>query len=470
MVLGLYSPGLAAAGILVLLVMAASVTALFRPGLFRRLRGSLSGIPEFVPVGLLVFPLPAFLLCWFLFPFPILERWNAVLGLCLLLEAPGVFIAGCRSGRARSDVFKGAAVAAVSLLVSLTAAELAARRLVPGSFFNPRLGLIPYARHSIMLDIPGTSRGGTLSTNRWGLRGEEPPDDWEGTTTIVTVGGSTTANYYLDDSRTWSNVMQEALRKRVPAVWVGNGGIPMHTTESHDYFLREVVARIRPDVVVFLVGVNDMSQFMRGELATGGRPMEEGGLREFLFRNSRLLQALYKAKKVYVDGVPAITVTSEPTFAPVPMSGEELPLPDDLGELLPDPDLYRDRIERLIRTSRELEVTPVFLTQPLLFHDSDYWRGMQGGSYWMGGADSAFSAATYWLMLDHLNRQLMDVCRVEGVACLDLASLIPHDRSMFYDSMHFTEAGAARTGYLIAKFLLANGVPIPTDAQDQPTS
>lgn len=454
-VLGRYSTGLAVFAASLILIAAVWTGLLLRwktTGPLARLAGKL---PEFAAVMLAVIPIPLFLLLWFLFPFPLFERWNGFLGFCMLISAPGVF---CLGRRASSEAPKGAVVTLITLAICLVLAELAVRAVVPGSFFNPRLGLVPHARYTIMVDLPGVSKGGTLSTNRWGLRGDEPPDDWAAHTTIVTVGGSTTANYYLDDRRTWSYVLQEELKRADSLVWVGNGGIPMHSAEHHDFFLREVVTAIQPDIVIFLTGANDIGQFMRGEVALHERPLPERGVREFMFRNSRLLQTLYKAKKVYVDRAPVISEAADPEFAMQPMTGSESPLPDDLREMLPDPEAYSRRIRRLIATSREIGVTPVFLTQPLLFEDSDFWRGIQGGSYWHGGPDSLFSAASYWRMLDFLNREVMEICKEEGILCFDLAAVIPHDMSMFYDSMHLTEAGAGLVGESVARFMLESGV------------
>ncbi len=104
------------------------------------------------------------------------------------------------------------------------------------------------------VELPGITPGGIMSTNMWGFRGEDPPENWEEYITIVAVGGSTTANYYLDDSLTWSHVLQEELRREDPLVWVGNAGIPRHSSDTHLLFAREVLSEIQPDIALFLVG------------------------------------------------------------------------------------------------------------------------------------------------------------------------------------------------------------------------
>ncbi len=457
-VLGRYSPGLTAAVIACLFAATASLGLLLGLGIPGRILRAAGRVPESLVVYTAVFPLPAFVLFWFLVPIPLFDRWNAFLGACLLAAAPGALLLGAREKPARDAAKKGVIVVAITFLVCLALAEVAMRAVVPGSFFNPRLGLIPHARYEIMTGIEGVSNGGTMSTNRWGLRGEEPPVEWDRYTTVVTVGGSTTADYYIDDSRTWSNILQEELREADPLVWVGNGGIPRASTQHHEFFLREVIARIRPDIVVFLVGVNDMGQFMKGVAAVDRFVLAEGSIREWLFSNSRLLQVLYKIKRVYVDNAPVVMRSDEPLFVREPLSSPEQPLPDDPGEMLPNPGHYSRQIRTLIESCREMGVRPVFLTQPLLFDDNEYWRGIRGGSYWHGDDDSPFSAASFWIMLDYLNKQLIDVCSSEGVACFDLASAVPHDSLYFYDSMHFSEAGSKLVGELTAEFMLDRGM------------
>ena len=50
---------------------------------------------------------------------------------------------------------------------------------------------------------------------------------------------------------------------------------------------------------------------------------------------------------------------------------------------------------------------------------------------------------------------MLDVCREEGVDCLDLAALIPKDTSAFYDDCHFNIAGNAKVAAAVTDFLAA---------------
>ena len=413
----------------------------------------LSRCPDFLTSILLIVPLPLFCVIWFLFPIPLLQRSSFVVGVVLLSVNFGLFIICSYPRKRQRSVFLGTVTMAASLLIMLLLSEFALRKLVPPTIFNPRFGLRPFQRVELEVNLPGITPGGVLTTNAWGMRGENPPEDWDEWLTIITLGGSTTANFYLDDSLTWSRIIQDRIREVHPQTWVGNCGIPRHSAAEHAILIREVFPELKPDIALFLVGINDVGQFLRGE-AVLNVSLPETGIRQAIFKHCMLMQVLYKLKIVYIDKAPVLSEAVDPMFIEEPLLSPERELPDDLHELIPQPDEYKIRIEAIIHECRELDITPIFMTQPLLYEDNEYWRGIQGGSYWFGGADSEFSAASYWLILNTLNNDLIEVCEREGVAYIDLASSIPHSRDVFYDSMHLTESGAAMVGERAADYFI----------------
>ena len=419
------------------------------------LNSLLSKCPDFLASILLIAPLPLFFAMWFLFPFPLLQRAHFLAGASILTITPGLLILFSYKGiRLRSAVI-GTITMMISLLIALLISEFLLKQLMPPGIFDPRFGLRPYQRNELEVNLPGITPGGVWTTNSLGMRGENPPEDWDQFLTIVTVGGSTTANFYIDDSGTWSEILQDRLRELHPQTWVGNCGIPRHSAAEHALLVREVLSEVKPDIALFLIGVNDIGQFGRGEAALNTN-LPETGLRQLVFKHCMLMQVLYKVKKVYIDKAPVLAEAVDPMFIEVEMLTEEMELPDDLHELIPIPDEYSNRIETNIRECRNADITPVFMTQPLLYEDNEYWRGIQGGSYWFGGPDSCFSAASYWLILNTLNNDLIEVCEREGVDYIDLASSIPHSRDVFYDSMHFTEYGAELVGVEAARYFIEN--------------
>jgi hypothetical protein len=70
--------------------------------------------------------------------------------------------------------------------------------------------------------------------------------------------------------------------------------------------MEEVVARVNPDIVVVLVGINDVRRSLGYEAVPEARRAES---RRTLFDSSALLRLVRRAKAVYIDGAAAITGT-----------------------------------------------------------------------------------------------------------------------------------------------------------------
>jgi len=341
-----------------------------------------------------------------------------------------------------------------SILFSLILMEIVLRLLTPVSVFHPTLDLRPHLEIQIMLDLPGVPKGGIVTTNSWGMRGEEPPENWDEWFTVITIGGSTTNNAYLTDGMTWSDVLQKSFREVYPMVWVGNGGIHGHSTRGHKVFMREVVSEVRPDAVIFLTGMNDMGQFLRVSEGIGDPGYASLGIRYSIFCASRTVQLLYRLKMIYIDGVEVVTIDTDAPFVIEELSCPEMNLPENIHDMMQNPEEYVNNIKELIALAREYDVIPVFMTQPILYENNEYWRGISGGTCWFETNLRDISAATFWEMLSALNEDLLAVCAEEQVLCFDLAGAIDHSSENFYDMMHFTETGAAAVGDELAAFLL----------------
>jgi lysophospholipase L1-like esterase len=339
------------------------------------------------------------------------------------------------------------------------------RLISPPNPFHPLLPLRPYERRQLEVNLPGVAPKATYTTNKWGLRGEDPPARWADHLTILTIGGSTTHCFYLDDRAQWPHLLQQHLRSGNPQVWVGNGGLDGHSTRGHLIFMKQAAARLRPKVAIFLVGANDLSLSLSESKRRDGNGFDDfddfRGARidravlKTLFHHSRLVQLLYAWKQIAWGEVQLVKFRGQHPFEPKPVSQAYEPVPSDrLESMLPQLDEYRNNLHSLISLSRASNIRPVFLTQPLLFGDTDYYRGVLASYHWHDQNRHELSAADYWRLLDVYNRTLLEVCRAEQVVCFDLASTIPHERDYFHDALHFTDLGAAKVADELARFLL----------------
>lgn len=158
---------------------------------------------------------------------------------------------------------KNAVLLIVSCIVALTLCELILRAYnpIPSRVKGNSIKLQANYKRSIELDEAGVLGLDTLihySTNSLGFRGDQPPASFEDIYTIFTIGGSTTECSLLDDSKTWTYVLGDLLSQDSDSIWINNAGIDGCSTYGHQALLSEHIFEIKPDMVVFLVGVNEI--------------------------------------------------------------------------------------------------------------------------------------------------------------------------------------------------------------------
>jgi lysophospholipase L1-like esterase len=381
-----------------------------------------------------------------------------------LMLTAGVFVYRRDPLKIGSDLANLALVIG-SVVFSLAVCEGYLRVFVAGPVFDANLPFYPHRRLIFHPNLPGVSDTVTVTTNQWGLRGDPIGSDWEALTTILTVGGSTTKGSFLPDDKTWPAQLQQHLRNMSPDISVQNAGLSGHTTRGHLLLFERVALRIKPDMAIFLVGVNDLQLSLDKVAVDQGE--RSPGWHYTVFASSRALQFFYSWYRVLVNKVPSEEFVQqnpdelEDVLELQPLT-RETPLPDDLTAVLPSLGLFERNVRALIAMASAGNIKTLFLTQPLLYGDGEKWAEIQGKSFWFSEQELSVSAATYWRMLEMFNRKLMEICRQENVPCFDLAAAIPHHQDYFYDSMHFTEKGAEFVAQTVFQYMSEQGL-IPTN-------
>ena len=285
--------------------------------------------------------------------------------------------------------------------------------------------------------------------NSLGFRGPEPPVPWEDHLTILTIGGSTTEQLYISDGLTWTERLAEGLAKNFPALWINNAGFVGHSTYGHQVLLDDVVSRLQPDLVIYLVGANELglTDFGPFDQAAGADPSTWQGLVNWMSLHSEtaaLFQNFHRAMQArrlqYVGG------NLELDTLPVrPLTPEEIEqaLAGFQGEPL---ESYRIRLTRLIVSTRLAGIEPVLVTQPALYGDAvDPTTGVDLDQVEFYGKHSAAE----WAVLELYNDVTREVAAAEGVFLIDLAALMPKDSQYYRDMIHYTNSGSA----LVAEIL-----------------
>jgi lysophospholipase L1-like esterase len=351
----------------------------------------------------------------------------------------------------------------ISLIVALGICEAALR------FYNP-LGfrikgdniVLPVNKKEILYHDKGEKIDKVVvhQNNSLGFKGEEPPRDFAGRLTIITVGGSTTECLEIAADKTWPHQLGVKLQPDFPRLWLNNAGFCGHSTHGHYILIRDFIAKLKPKVIVFLVGINEVGVSNPREFDT--RMSTSLSFRSF----DRFLAAL-----AYRSEVASVALNLHRYLFPksVQAIGQR-----DMGELdlatLPHLELserekaallkthdekyvpaFELRLRRLLKITRDHGIEPVLLTQPVVYGPAtDDLTGLDLGKIVVA---NGMNGEVGWQVLELYNDVTRRVGAEAGLLVIDEAREMPKSSRYYYDLMHFSNAGAEKFAEIAARQL-----------------
>ena len=289
--------------------------------------------------------------------------------------------------------------------------------------------------------------------NSLGFRGPEPPRDFARRTTIVTIGGSTTECLFLSDGRTWIDRLADRLHATVPDVWVNNAGLDGHSTFGHIVLLKQVIVPLRPDLVVFLIGANDLAIGDLNRFDKRMVPSQSWVTRvtSAIAERSELMAVIQNFVRVQRARWQGLGGTAVPLDQWPRIAVDEATVAQRSREYANTLPAYAARLETIIRLCREAGIVPVFMTQPALFGEgNDPTTGVDLGSL---RVFEGVNGALQWHLLGLTNDVTRKVASTQGVQLIDLARELPKDSRFYYDLWHYSNEGAVRVGDIVASAL-----------------
>ena len=289
------------------------------------------------------------------------------------------------------------------------------------------------------------------SRNHMGFRGEPPPKNFAEYLTIIAVGGSTTACELISDHNTWCDLLAAKLKSNFKSLWLNNAGLDGHSTYGHIVLMEDFIIKIRPKVVLFLVGANDIGletpRIYDQDQFKKPLPGIVAPLWDRLVNRSELLIysinffRFFKAKKR------GLTHTfcdfHELDQFDIPAEQISLILQEQKQKYLPS---YAERLSRLIEISRQNSIEPILITQPSLMGDLfDPTTGIN-----LARVNSAgWNGKAYWQVLELYNDVTRNIAAKQKVGLIDLGREMPKRTEYYYDFYHFTNAGCQKAAEII---------------------
>ncbi len=336
------------------------------------------------------------------------------------------------------------------------------------SVFNPYPGT-----------MPGVSGASHFITNSGGIRGSElsANDNYR----ILVFGGSTAECLYLDQSEAWPQLVQDRLNQndKKLSVWVGNVGKSGNTSREHVLQFRYLLAQYpNIDTAVLLVGGNDLNlRLARGDGYTPDY-LAQPGMLSLLMRDAfrvlpqrnpnmpyykqtaigRMLDTLQQSQ-IELNTSAAIEVEDNvgKIYNNRRKERKNAPIQATLPDLTSGLGEYSSNLNSIIDLAQAHHVRLILLTQPSMYRsdltpaEKDLlWFG------WSSGRKFYYSVEAMAEGMLKYNQKLLEICQQRQVECVDLASMLSKDTTIFYDDLHFNENGAIRVAKNLADYMISH--------------
>lgn len=369
---------------------------------------------------------------------------------------------------AKTPIFAALVLFAGGSIVALLIAEAALRIHNPFGFRMRGNTLVLPVNETYVIEDPGIRGLEGLDTriehrkNALGFRGEAYPQDFAARLTIIAVGGSTTESFYISDGKTWPDLLAQSLKPRFPALWLNNAGLDGHSTWGHIVLIREYIADLRPDVVLLLVGVNDLfaegpNQYDRA--AAGGWLNLLADYSETVSTAVNLYRARQTAKMTALGTIPKPNDLRQ--FPQLPIAAEDIQAL--LSEAQPGLAAFRRRLIDILDMLQDAGPIPVLITQPsLLGPVTDPNGDVDLGNIEVNLWGRKLNGQAVWSLLEAYNDVTRSVARERNAGLIDLAVEMPKSRGYYYDFFHFNNEGSAVVADIVGRALcprLADGFP-----------
>lgn len=304
----------------------------------------------------------------------------------------------------------------------------------------------------------------SVTRNSLGFRGPDPPAQFDSRLSMIVVGGSTSECIYLSDGKTWPDQLAEKLEKNFNLLWLNNAGLDGHSTNGHLSLTKEYIVPVRPKLVLYLIGLNDVG-IESDNLYDTKFQLEKRDVGEsFAAQFYQLLTENY-ATANYFDNIRRHFKAKSMGVVHANVSHEQLKLlgkskveidsarkaswlQEHSARYLPG---FRSRIEQLISMAKENSIEPVLITQPALYgKGKDPQTGVDLATISVGN----WNGESKWSQLEMYNEVTRTVAKENNVLLIDLAKSLSKDSAYYYDFYHFTNEGAEAVAKEVHRELL----------------
>lgn len=306
-------------------------------------------------------------------------------------------------------------------------------------------------------------------SNDWHGHRTNGPVDYDGkpagVVRVVAIGASTTEEAFIDDRETWSNraatALEKSLGRKVEMINTGVSGL----RAEHDYRILVDSAAYKPDIAIFLLGINDWNyaiteaQKQAGIVPSPKPPGVRAIVGKYLSVDGTILgKAMNLAQRFAVWQLdrwgwpPFVDEESNLEIKDKQRSLDRAHKIDyEPAQVSADYALW---IGKIMDECRARRIECLFVDQPTAYHpdiEADLrWR------LWMTplNADYTLSFQNMVATARLYNDWLGATAREKGFPFCQVSPRVPATTANFFDDCHFNDGGTALMGKLVGDCLI----------------
>jgi lysophospholipase L1-like esterase len=288
---------------------------------------------------------------------------------------------------------------------------------------------------------------------------------------VFMIGGSTMEQIFLDDNKTSSALIEEMLESAIKSkkIEVINAGVSGLRSEHH-YATFSQILKYSPDLVIFMMGINDMNrdinEFVKNDetkkkevSSVTTMPLEFTNIkRSFDFSKSLLWMSFKNLSDIIIFSFyeKDLNFTNSPQYEDGEYYSKQnnsltrkIKKKINIEEVSVQYQFWVDRIIKLCNLNKNTKC--LFVNQASAYKDnvSDNLKKL----FWMTPPNQNYTLELDSLikLMDLYNNYLISHSEINKISNCDIANFLPPTTDYFYDDNHFNELGAMLVAQKIFK-------------------
>ena len=265
---------------------------------------------------------------------------------------------------------------------------------------------------------------------------------------VLTLGGSTANQLYVDDDKTWQAVMRRLFADNGAPMSIVNAGVDGQSSRGHiavfDRWFPQV-EDLKSRFVLVYAAINDIGLEGAAKYDDMRSPDKMRQLSAWI-KNKSAIYDLYKTLKGMASARNAAVIHGSGVLEDVTWvrwrrrDAAINAVPEWAGRL----SAFDDRLRRLANRIRSFGAEPIFVTQPSAEYRID-------GAWVLLPKEPSVERNV--VLLQSFNAIVLKTCKAVRAICIDVAGNVEFEDGDFYDRIHNTDKGAQKIGQFIFEAL-----------------